>query len=276
MKIGSTSDCMSKTERYEVQVLCDLLAYELFGCDLQLAADSLDWYTILSLANDHAVTPLLYSGINQVPGVPQDVFDMIERLAVRSTIQADRMAQAQSTVLQRLQENGIRAVVLKGTSLAMNYPHSEVRMTGDIDILVDPEDMVKCGDVLLQAGYVLENVSDIHTCYRNKQVLIEVHQAVSRYPETRKGAYTRALMQQALEHVRMGHMSRHAFPMLEQPFYAIALLSHMERHMGTTGIGLWQLCDWAMAVCAMRAEKAPRLLSDSVHVFSARQAQNAG
>ena len=251
---------MSNTERREAQVLCALLAYELFGAEISIDAVPLNWGELLSLANDHAVTPLMYSGVRQVPGVPQNVFDLIERLAVRSTIQADRSGQIQSEVLQKFQEHGIHAVVLKGTSLAMNYPHPEVRLTGDIDVLVAPADLDKCGEVLLQAGYTLEKVSGIHACYRSRQVLIEVHQAVSRYPETPKGEYTRALMQSALAHVRTGCLGQHEFPMLDEPFYTLALLSHMEKHMGTTGIGLRQLCDWATAVCTLSADEGARLL----------------
>lgn len=251
---------MGNLERIENKVLFALLAYELFGNEIRINTDGVDWNDLLIQANDHAITPLLYSGIKQVPCVPQDTFDIVERLAVRSTIQADRMGQTQSNVFRMLEDNSINAVILKGTSLAVNYPHPEVRITGDIDILVDPKDLEKCGGLLFQAGYTLEEISDIHTCYRNKRVLVEVHQAVSRYPQTPKGEYTKELMQKALDSTRIGTMEKHSFPMLKEPFYSIALLMHMERHMGTAGIGLRQLCDWAMAVCALSEEDGIKLL----------------
>lgn len=253
--------CMKNIENCESRVLLTLLAHELFGTEIEISAADVDWHSLLNQANDHVITPLLYSGIQQAPDVPQDVFDMIERSAVRSTIQAERMGQIQSELFTMLDNAGIKAAILKGTSLAMNYPHSEVRITGDIDILVDTKSLDKCGDLLIHAGYILEEVSDIHVCYRKKHVLVEVHQAVSRYPQTAKGVHTNKLMEKALDNTRIGNMKQYEFPMLIEPFYSIVLLSHMERHMGTAGIGLRQLCDWAMAVHALREEEGRHLIS---------------
>ena len=251
---------MKNLEKIENKVLFALLAHELFGKEIEINSESVDWHKLLMIANDHAITPLLYSGIKQVPSVPQDVFDIVERSAVRSTIQAERMGKIQSELFAMLDNAGIKAAILKGTSLAMNYPHSEVRITGDIDILVETKSLDKCGDLLIHAGYTLEEASDIHVCYRKKHVIVEVHQAVSRYPQTAKGEHTEKLMEKALDNTCIGTMEQYEFPMLIEPFYSIVLLSHMERHMGTAGIGLRQLCDWAMAVRALDEDEGRYLI----------------
>ena len=190
MHEGAGRYCMKNIERRENGVLFTLLAHELFGKEIRISTAAMDWHQLLMIANDHAITPLLYSGIKQVSSVPQDVFDIVERSAVRSTIQVERMGKIQSELFAMLDNAGIKAAILKGTSLAMNYPHSEVRITGDIGILVETKSLDKCGDLLIHAGYTLEEASDIHVCYRKKHV---------RYPQTIKGEHTEKLMEKALD-----------------------------------------------------------------------------
>ena len=42
------------------------------------------------------------------------------------------------------------------------------------------------------------------------------------------------------------------FPMLSGAYQIIALLAHMEQHLDSSGIGLRQVCDWAVTAHALR------------------------
>ena len=61
-------------------------------------------------------------------------------------------------------------------------------------------------------------------------------------------------MEQALRHTEQVELHGYAIPVLAVPHQLVSLLAHMERHMGSTGIGLRQICDWAVAVQARRAQ----------------------
>ena len=252
---------MPRTSTKETKALFALLAHELFGKELHIETDSIEWQNVLLTANAHAVAPLLYSGVNQLEGIPQQIFDSIERSAVRSTIMSDRMAMIQYEILQSLKGGHVNAAVLKGTSVAACYQHPEVRITGDIDILIAPEDMEKCGEILSRKGFIRESESELHTVLRSRQVVVEAHWRVSRYPSTAKGEYTRNFMDDALENVVLQRFGQYEFPVLDTPYQLVSLLSHMERHMGASGIGLRQLCDWAVSVHKVKLEEYENIIS---------------
>ncbi len=61
-------------------------------------------------------------------------------------------------------------------------------------------------------------------------------------------------MADALQHTETMHMGAYAFPALSGMYQIISLLAHMDQHLATEGIGLRQLCDWAVAVHAQRQQ----------------------
>ena len=252
---------MTRTSTKETKALFALLAYELFGKELFVEANDVAWQDVLAAANEHAITPLLYSGVNQLEGVPQSIFDSIERSAVRSTITSDRMAKIQNDILRSLKEEQVNVAVLKGTSVAACYRHPEVRITGDIDILIDPADMEKCSEILSRNGFIRESESELHTVYRTRQAVVEAHWRVTRYPSTVKGEFTESYMDDALKNVVLQRFGQYEFPVLDTPYQLVSLLSHMERHMGASGIGLRQLCDWAVSVHRVKSEEYETVIS---------------
>lgn len=245
---------MITIEQKETGALLSFLAYELFEKEIAEDLNGIDWHVFLKMATEHAVTPLLYSGVNQVSDVPQGVFDIIERFAVRSTILSDRMSKSQNELFECLNRYNIKAAVIKGTSVAAFYRHPEVRMTGDIDILIAPEDMSACSGALSDSGFIHCGTTDIHTSFKKERVTVEVHGKVTRYPDTPKGEYASRYMLGALNELSTHSMGKYDYPMLRDPYHLASLLLHMERHIGASGIGLKQLCDWAVAVKAVDPE----------------------
>lgn len=58
-----------------------------------------------------------------------------------------------SEILKQFEEKGIKYCVLKGESLARFYPASAFRVSGDIDVLVSPEDEQKAIDILRENDF---------------------------------------------------------------------------------------------------------------------------
>lgn len=235
-------------EMKETKAVLSMIGFELFGNAMTADFDGLDWRKVYWIANAHAVTPLLYSSIKQIPGADAGIFDAVERYAVRATVLTERMGKIQAEIFQRLNKENIRAAVLKGTSAAAFYPHPEVRMTGDIDILIDGENMDALFNILKGEGFSFEGRGELHASFKKGSAVIEVHDKVSRYPATPKGRYAESRMACALNEIGMHRIGMHSFPMLSDADRLVSLLSHMERHMGASGIGLRQLCDWAVSV----------------------------
>ena len=75
---------------------------------------------------------------------------------------------------------------------------------------------------------------------------------VSVFPESEKGRFTKQTMADALHHIQTAEIDSVHFPMLSGAYQIIALLAHMEQHLATSGIGLRQVCDWAVTAHALR------------------------
>ena len=109
------------TEREEV--LLSLLAYELFQQKPQIHASAVDWAAVLDEGTRHAVTALLYPGMRQIAGVPEEVLGRARGAAIAAAEASEHMLNSQRAILTLLQERDIPCAVLKGTSIALHYPH---------------------------------------------------------------------------------------------------------------------------------------------------------
>ena len=77
-------------------------------------------------------------------------------------------------------------------------------------------------------------------------------QAVSIIAKYNFARFTKQTMADALHHIQTAEIDSVRFPMLSGAYQIIALLAHMEQHLATSGIGLRQVCDWAVTAHALR------------------------
>lgn len=245
----------------ETDALLSLLAHGLFQHELTADFISIDWAKLIADANDHVVTALLYPGIKTLEDIPSEVFDLVQKHAVRSFARRDRTAAIQQEIVRTFEANDIPCAVLKGMAIECSYPYPELRLPGDIDILVSEANMQHAAELLAHAGYLFMEKNDIHTSYVKKGVHAEIHNRVSRFPDTEKGHYTQRYFADAEHHVIHQDAGKGIFPMLAHPYQDISLLAHMERHMCASGIGLRQLCDWAVTVHRLSMAEEDELLT---------------
>lgn len=118
--------------------MLNLLAYELFGQQLEIDASTVDWNRVLIESNRHVLTTFLYPGLRCLNGVPETILSRARNAAMLSAAQLEESLRAQDGILNLMQSQKIPCAVLKGTSVACRYPHPELRVPGDIDILVFP------------------------------------------------------------------------------------------------------------------------------------------
>lgn len=236
------------------EVLLSLLAHELFQREPQIDASTVDWASVLDEGNRHVVAALLYPGMRRLKGVPEDALDRARGAAIYAAETSASMLSSQQAVLALLQERDIPCAVLKGTSVARLYPHPELRVSGDIDILVDAENLEAACGILTANGFVLSHSAEKHICFQKQDAWVEMHQMVSIFPDKEKGAFARDYMRDALGYIEIGQLAGADFSMLSGMFQMIALLAHMEWHLTSSGIGLRQLCDWAVTVHAQRGQ----------------------
>lgn len=116
----------------------------------------LDWQEITSSAWKHGLIPLLYTNINAIASdtVPQDVLEQLRKLFYTNAQRSLQLTGELVQLLRLLQENGILAVPYKGPVLAnLLYGNIALRQFCDLDILVQPQDVLKFKDLLISQGY---------------------------------------------------------------------------------------------------------------------------
>ena len=221
---------------------------------MEIDASKVDWHRVLAEANRHVLTAFLYPGLRRLNGVPEEILSRARNAAMLSAARMEESLRAQDGVLELMRSRDIPCAVLKGFSAACRYPHPELRVPGDVDLLVGGENLERACAALEQAGYRRDHETEMHVNFVGGGLSLEVHRSASVFPNTEKGRAARAYMEQALRHTEQVELHGYAIPVLAVPYQLVSLLAHMERHMGQSGIGLRQICDWAVAVQARRAQ----------------------
>ncbi|MGJ5673897.1 MAG: nucleotidyltransferase domain-containing protein [Nostochopsis sp.] len=116
----------------------------------------LNWQEITSSAWKHGLMPLLYSNLNAIASdiVPENVLNQLRQLLYTNAQRSFMLTGELVQLLRLLQENGILAVPYKGPVLAnFLYGNIGLRQFCDLDILVQPQDVLKFKTLLISRGY---------------------------------------------------------------------------------------------------------------------------
>lgn len=256
---------MQKTIQNSTQkALLTLLAQALWGNDGTLA--EADWEQVEKLAKDQGVLSMLYRGsLKYKDIIPAERIQIWRGAMYAAVLQNGHMNQAQSEILGWLSGKGIRAVILKGASVARYYNPSDMRYLGDIDLLIDHSDIELAAELLKAHGYRRnEHEHDFHVSFVRDDVTLELHYKATVVPPGKGGQAVEKIMDQFLDEATMVSMNDISFPALSEKHQALMLLMHKERHMLESGIGLRQLCDWA-AFLSVQENSAVR--DDFIHMF---------
>ena len=151
----------------------------------------------------------------------------------------------QNKLVELLNSNTIPYVILKGTSSGNYYPDGKTRCSGDIDFIVDNDDLEKTRALLLENEYVLDNDnSPIHYEFRKGKVRVELHKKISGIPDNKYGPYFVKSVDKIIEDAVL----ENGFNRPSDFHHGIVIFLHMLHHLLNNGIGIRHLCDWACFV----------------------------
>lgn len=140
----------------------------------ELAATGLDTRKVLELGIRHKVSPLLYCNLQRhPPGTFPN--ELLEKLAERHKRNSRRTLHALQATHELMRAGqSLRFIVMKGLDVAARaYGDLAARHTGDIDILVDPEQLDAALTVLNTQGWNLEQPEILFAA--NRKILLQKH-----------------------------------------------------------------------------------------------------
>ena len=175
----------------------------------------------------------------------------IKNLTLQIVAHNFRNLSVQNKIIGYLTENNILCAVLKGASVAVNYPEPILRSFGDIDLLVSEKDYEKTIDLLLgeKERNKISSMHKFHYQLRIDGISVEIHNAVAHFADNELNA--KKHMIGAIKKCSIKAIDCFKFPVLSEIFQAPALLLHTKTHYFENELTFRMLCDWAMFVATI-------------------------
>ena len=222
------------------RTLLELIGSSQFSTKTERQLD-VSWDEIYKEATQQSVLGII------VPVVPKEIgsSEKWQQFSYRQMASYIRYCYAEDDLVQILKSFSVPFVILKGNSAAVNYMDPSRRAMGDIDFIVfgDAFDSVK--DILEKNGFEVEMgsfKSPRHIGFVKNGVSFELHRKFS-HEDIDIDEY----VTDGLNHIRIGKIEDHEFPMLPKLANGLVLLDHMRNHL-KSGLGLRQVVDWMMYV----------------------------
>ena len=225
-----------------------------------------DWEALYRLAAAQTVVPLVTDGINRLPrellpAEPERLDPFIGSLM--ST--AKRNYRLDAFIPKLFTELGnIPAVLVKGQSLAVDYPDPERRQPGDIDLLVPPSSYEAAKAALLPkaTGVEEEAAGILHQPLLFHSIEVEIHGSISTLLSRKLDRKLAALLEEQFDgrthpEVALGEAR---VPVPEAGFNAVYIFVHFLKHYWSGGVGLRQVIDWIIFVSVHKRDIHPVLL----------------
>ena len=229
------------------QALLTLLGRALFSVDSGDLPEDTDWAALYRESRAQAVHLLVYDCLHKSEhaAMPPEVEAQWKQSAMMTLWNNEQVQKVQTVVLDTLRKAAIPCVLLKGSSSAMCYPKPELRCAGDIDLLVSKETLNRAVQLLEGLGYVPpEEEHHCHISMHRGHMVTELHFEPNGIPNSPLGDEIRAYFRDA----DMTPDDRNGLPVLPPCQRAVVLLLHKLQHIIGSGLGLRQLCDWAVFV----------------------------
>ena len=191
-------------------------------------------------ARAHGITALAYYGACNC-GVDKSS-DTMKRAftAVCQSIMADEKQRAELTrLLDSIDKHGIKYMPLKGVNLKSLYPTPEMRMMGDADILISPEQYDgTIRPLMIELGYEEGAESDHELIWNKPSLHVELHKRL--IPSYNKDYYAYFGDGWSLAKIKSTESERYSMTDEDELIY---LFTHFAKHYRDSGIGLRHMTD---------------------------------
>lgn len=243
----------------------------------------IDWSAVMRLAQ-HQGNPALLGGVAsqmKTENRPSDEMLVKMKTSMRNNLLNQmRLKQILASSVTLLHQHDIEPVLLKGFSLAMLYPNSNLRQFGDIDLFVGLDNFHEACNLLrtLPGGYNWGEEVDSGRHYNIEfgNYPMEIHRVSADVDNTKEADVYAAMERDGLfENVQRVDFEGLEMAVPSKEFMVFFTFYHAWHHFLTTGVGWRQISDVAMTLHAydgqLDLDKLRRWLT-SMHLLKPWQA----
>lgn len=143
-----------------------------------------------------------------------------------------------------LDDNEIKHIFFKGAVIKDIYPVPELRTMGDIDILVEEENVERIKEILINNGYDFDNIFSYTGVmdFKKSNILFEVHTSLV-YEEFKQGM---GLVKYFKDYFKKAFKIKNYQYGLNVNDHFIYLVAHLSKHYYTGGSGIRMFLDIAI------------------------------
>lgn len=220
------------------------------------------WKELFSLAELHKVLPLIFDAVNGCPAAEASDKQLFE--AVRKRSISGMILQIQKTsqfleICKELNENHIRALVVKGLICHQLYPNPDLRFSSDEDLLVDTASFLPAMELLQrkrlqplgmpedfwQRIHEFAGAEEIGFISGDKVTYIELHRRLFSESSEAYGSLN-CYFDGIFENCMCMEVQGVKVYTPEPGLHLLYLICHALKHFLHSGFGIRQVCDIVM------------------------------
>ncbi len=241
----------------ESRVLMSLIAKTSFNKDVPFLQgdeklDDVNWEKVYTESIQQTVVLFATGAIapySQI--IPKEIYGKWLAFSGKSFAMNMFVVNYQNTLVNFLNENGYKYIILKGLSSASYYENPDMRMLGDVDFLIDKSKTQEIAEkIQSDLGYSrhteLEHIC--HVTMTKGRAAIEMHFEIPGIPHGENGEYVRDFVENILSDTQGTTLDQCEFTAPSHLYHGVIILLHMLHHMVSEGLGLRHLCDWGAYV----------------------------
>ncbi len=233
--------------------------------------ENCDREKIAEKAIEQNILPLVYFNI-----FGEETNNKYYALVMQSLANNERRMFFLSKLSKELNLAGIGHCIMKGISLASFYPMPELRISGDVDILIDPADEKKVMSFMEERNFVVtereENAQNF-TAKHPKAGLFEIH--VKLFDSEFDKYVLKGKFGVKESYDVMTTPDGSSFNILGKNDGLYFAASHMIKHFVKDGLGLRQISDWLLYVEKYRNEVDMEGFNSVIHELGFEKFINA-
>lgn len=225
-------------------ILCNLCGNVLFDKKIDIPKN-FDLNKLFDEAKHQTVLPIAYMGLQN---------KKFEKEFYNSVARNLQVGYNHTEIAGLLSKNNIKYVFIKGVASASYYKEPNLRMMGDVDVLINRCDTEKVHTLLQTLGYTTNE--DIfkengHIGYKRgikgAASVCEVHFTLNGIPNSMSLSFEKYIGN-ILDDTKEISVSNGKCRVPSDFHHGIVLLLHTAGHLTSEGVGLRHLCDWAVFV----------------------------
>lgn len=244
-----------------IGVFYALLQAGLWEKDVQLLQYGwVDYKKVIQLAEEQSVVGLVTAGLEHVKDakIPHDkLIPFIGR-----TLQIEQRNKAMNDFIAKLinllNKNGIKALLVKGQGVAQCYERPLWRACGDVDLLLDDENYQKAKEVLIPLASSVEDedVGNKHQGMHIKGFVLELHGRMPFSMSKNVDHEIDSILHDSFskDSIRIWYNSDVDVLLPSNYNHLILIFTHFLSHFFIEGVGLRQICDWCRILWTYRSE----------------------